>query len=140
VGGTPGITGELPEDIPEDFPQYANATVSQTTRFGGLILVTLDSDDKREDIAGFFREALSKRPWKVNLVQDLPEQGMVVISFAHLDERIRGTVSIISIPDTEATVITLRFIMPESVGTPVPGAPLTPTPEGGVSPSPGGGG
>ncbi len=139
---SPQATGpdpRLPEDFPEDFPQYSRASVSDSFRFGDQLLVTMKTDDPQADVVAFFREALEKAPWKVLIQEDEPNQSLVLIRFAQVDGPISGSVSIIAITgDTPSTDITVRLTLPTSVGSPIPRSTATPAQgEGGSTPSSG---
>ena len=130
--GTPGTAGELPQDFPKDFPLYPNAKINETARFSDQVFATAETDDSRSAVADFYRDALQRNPWKVLIQQDYPDQGMVLIRFAHVDEPISGSISAITIEGADqSTVLTIRFTVPESIGSPVPRLQSSPTPEGG---------
>ena len=98
--GGPG-GGELPEGFPRDFPLYEKATVDVATVApeGSGFLVTMKTEDSRDQVRAFYERALAEDPWQVQNVDvvEVPEEGdeVVVIKFARVgDGGEWGTVAI----------------------------------------------
>jgi len=102
-GGEEGAPGgdELPEGFPRDFPLYEKATVDVATVApeGSGFLVTMETEDSRDQVRAFYERALDEDPWQVQNVDvvEVPEEGdeVVVIEFARVgDGGEWGTVAI----------------------------------------------
>jgi len=118
----------LPADYPEDFPAYPNAIIHDSVRYLDQAIAVYETSDSRQDVAGFYRNALAEPPWEVLLESDDPSQNLLVINFKHLEQPIQGVVTVIApSADNPYTNVALRFTVPRSVGPPLPTAPPLPT-------------
>ena len=130
---SPTSAPDLPREVPDDFPFYPNGTITGSATVANQVFVTMKTDDKRREVADFYRDALNKEPWKLSSVSDIPAQQIISLNFTHLEDPVAGIITIIG-PDAEgeSNEITARFVLPESEGTPLPTSAPSPTasPEG----------
>ena len=84
-GGPGGI--ELPEGFPRDFPIYEEAVtrVDTLTPEEGGFLVSMDTEDSRDQVRAFYESELGKDPWQVENVVEIAEEEVVIIEFARVD-------------------------------------------------------
>ncbi len=128
VGAPP--TGELLESLPDDYPEtfqlYPNASVTQTARFADQVRVTLETSDSRDSVASFYRDVVRQEPWEPFAETDDTGRGLLIIRFRHVDDPVAGQVTIIT-TSSEAGApleISLQFTVPEVVGETLP--PVSP--------------
>jgi hypothetical protein len=121
----PTRAGQFPEDYPEDFPNYPNASLEQPVRFADQVIVVLSTPDDRNTVADFYRDALTE-PWVLQSVQDSPTQDLLLLNFTHNEDPVRGSVTVNS-DGAEGSVITLRFVVPNQAGPSL--VPQTPNPD-----------
>jgi len=130
---SPTSPPDLPREVPDDFPFYPSGAIISSSALANQVFVTMETDDKRNEVADFYRDALSKEPWKLSSISDIPGQQIISLNFAHLKNPVIGIMTIIG-PDAEgeSNEITVRFVLPESEGTPLPTSAPSPTasPEG----------
>ncbi|MCH7485131.1 MAG: hypothetical protein IIA90_08305, partial [Chloroflexi bacterium] len=130
--GTPTVgappTGELLESLPADYPEtfqlYPDAKVTDTARFADQVRVTLATSDSRDAVASFYRLVVRTEPWQPLAETEDAGRGLLVIRFQHVDDPVRGQVTIITTlqePD-EPIEVSLQFTVPEIVGEPLPTA------------------
>ena len=114
---------QLPADYPEDFPAYPNTTLSDSYRYADQAIVVFQTGDSLESVGDFYRDALAKPPWEVLAESGGPTENLLLINFAHLDQPIQGSATIVTIGGaTPYAAVTLRFTVPVSVG---PGSPTS---------------
>ncbi len=119
---------QFPADYPEDFPAYPNTTLSASYRYADQAIAVLQTSDSLQSVGDFYRDALANPPWKVLAESGGPTQNLLLINFAHLDQPIQGSATIVTIGGaTPYTAVTLRFTVPRSVG---PGPSTAPLPTG----------
>jgi len=84
-GGPGGI--ELPKGFPRDFPIYEEAVtrVDTFTPEEGGFLVSMDTEDSRDQVRAFYESELGKDPWQVENVVEIAEEEVVIIEFARVD-------------------------------------------------------
>jgi hypothetical protein len=90
---TPSATAEspvtvgLPEGFPEDFPIYEEAItrVASLVPEEGGFLVSMDTEDSRDQVRAFYESELGKDPWQVENVVEIAEEEVVIIEFARVD-------------------------------------------------------
>ena len=77
----------LPEGFPEDFPIYEEAVtrVASLTPEEGSFLVSIDTEDSRDQVRAFYESELGKDPWQVENVVEIAEEEVVIIEFARVD-------------------------------------------------------
>jgi hypothetical protein len=120
LAGACGGGSELPEGFPRDFPLYDKATVEVATNApeGGGFLVSMDTEDSRDQVRAFYERALDEDPWQVQNVNvvEVPEEGdeVVVIEFARVgDGGESGTVAIsVRQEDKQHTTIAISLTTP----------------------------
>jgi hypothetical protein len=62
----------LPEEFPQDLPQYPGAVLSDARREpGGGMFVTYESEDATEEVSAFFHEALEAAGWRIETEREL---------------------------------------------------------------------
>jgi hypothetical protein len=82
--------GELPDDWPSDVPVYADATmqysasVDPSTGQPGAMAVLM-TDDRAEDVAGFYRDSLADEGWTITASM---ESGGTTVIGATKDTRV----------------------------------------------------
>jgi len=110
------VSGELPEGFPEDFPLYEKAItrVASLAPEEGGFLVSMDTEDSRDQVQAFYERELAKDPWQVENVVEITEEEMVVIEFARADGgEESGTVAIATVrEDGQHATIAISITSP----------------------------
>jgi len=146
--GGDDLPSGLPLGFPRNFPIYGGAQVSNSGAVGNAISVEFLTDDPRQKVADFYRNALTREPWVLVSARDDLESDASFAVFKTNDREINGTMTIQAGEQTKF-IVTLGFKSlptatppPEASPTPSPtGSPeatATPTPE--ETPGAGGGG
>ncbi len=114
-GGPGGI--ELPEGFPRDFPIYEEAVtrVDTFTPEEGGFLVSMDTEDSRDQVRAFYESELGKDPWQVENVVEIAEEEVVIIEFARVDGGEEwGTVAIGIVRENgQYTTISISLSLPQ---------------------------